>query len=176
MGRKVKDLMPAPFSLEDHLDVEEEAKKFGLPAETAREIAKGVQKEEPQVLVSLKLRESELREKFRDLYNLEVSRRQECQLDGCAQRLTTIEQAIAHIRWHLMNQNYDGKLARATILDVESQLFPQVEKELQAVLGPSERKELLKRLEERRELLEAELDVVAPGADPPGDGGQSEPT
>lgn len=160
--RKVSQLIPKKFSLKDHLNVPDEAERFQLPAERVAELADEVEREGPNILISLRLREHELREKFREIYNFEVANRRECQFtwaDGsrCGTRFASIEHAIAHIRWHLINQNEDLKTSRAAMNDVEAQLYTTIEKELQAALPAGERREIVKKLNARRAMLVASL-------------------
>ena len=165
MGKKKSvDLVPQPFSLKDHLDIPAEAARFEVPEARVVEVAEEVQTEEPPVFISLKIRESELKDKFRDLYNIEIQKREMCAVGGCGVKLESLEQAIAHLRWHHMNQDLDPKLSRATMLDVEAQVYSVVEAEARGILEPRERKALIRKLEMRRNLIQAHLDE-APSED-----------
>lgn len=156
---KAKDLIPSPFSLKDHLDIPAEAERFQLPEKVVEKEAEDVQNSIAPTLISLHMRVSELRDKLRDIYNIEVGKRNECAI--CTEPLGSIEEGMAHMRWHHINQAEDGKLSRATILDVENQLFPKVDAELTGVLERKDREELMEALQARRRLINAQLDEVA---------------
>lgn len=151
----VEEALPKPFSLKDHLNIEDESEKFQVPKARVMEIAEEVQSEGPPVLISLTKRESQLRDRFESLYNEELQKRRTCQY--CGDELVSIEQAITHIRLHLLMQNLDLRIARAVANDIEDQLFPQIEKQITAALTGEERSKLVARIKERR-LLSDGLD------------------
>jgi hypothetical protein len=147
----VDTVVPKPFDLKSHLDITEEAEKFDLPVERVEEIAVEVQESsEPVLKMTLKQQESELRDRFYAIYNQQLEKFRACPFGGCKQELESIEVAISHIRLHLLMQAEDYKTARAIALDIEHQLFPQVEKSITAALGPDERAALVQRIREDR--------------------------
>jgi hypothetical protein len=153
---KVEELLPQKFSIDSHLDIAEEAENFEVPEVRARKIAKDVESKAPALLVTLKQNESELRDRFEAAYLEEILRRQECGWDDCQHRHTTLIGAIAHLRWHMVNQDFDVKTARAVLLDIEHQQYPLIEKTLEAALGPEERARVLERIEaQKKKQLEA---------------------
>lgn len=151
----VEEVLPKPFSLKDHFDVGEESEKFQVPKARVMEIADEVEKASEPVLISLTQRESQLRDRFYAIYNEELSKRRTCQF--CGDELTSIEQAITHIRLHLLMQNQNLRIARAVANDIEDQLFPQIEKQITAALVGEERAKLVAKIKKRR-LLSDGLD------------------
>lgn len=153
--KSVEEALPKPFNLKNHFNIEEESEKFQVSKPRVMEIADEVQAESSPVLISLTKRESQLRDRFYAITNEELQKRRECPF--CGDELVLIEQAIVHIRLHLLMQNQDLRIARAAANDFEDQLFPQVEKQIRASLEGEERLKLVARLKENR-LLSDGLD------------------
>lgn len=147
----IEESLPKPFSLKDHMNIEDEAEKFEVPLVRAMEIAHEVEESSPPVLsLTLKEHETELRDRFYAIYNKELWDLRQC--NWCGKDLTEIGQAIAHIRVHLLLQDKDPRVSRAAASDIEDQLFPQIEKQISAVLTGEDRKKLVERLRHRRDL------------------------
>ena len=144
----VEENLPKPFSLKDHLDIPEESEKFQVVEARVMEIAEEVENEGGPVMLSLTKRESQLRQRFEFLYNQELAKRRTCQ--HCGDNFTSIDQAIVHIRIHLLMQNSDLRIARAVANDIEDQLFPQIEERITHALVGEERSRLVARIRETR--------------------------
>ena len=151
----VEEALPKPFSLKNHFNLDDESEKFQVSKPRTMEIADEVQAEMSPILISLTKREGQLRDRFYAITNEELRKRNTCQF--CGDQLVSIEQAIVHIRLHLLMQNQDLRIARAAANDFEDQLFPQVEKQIRASLEGEERLKLVARLKEAR-LLSDGLD------------------
>jgi hypothetical protein len=150
-SKVIEESLPKPFSLKDHLDIKDEANRFEVPIPRAMEIMREVEEESPPVLsLTLKEHETELRDRFYRIYNEELWKLRTC--SWCGKDLTEIGQAIAHIRVHLLLQDKDPRVSRAAASDIEDQLFPQIEKQISAVLTGEDRKKLVERLRHRQDL------------------------
>jgi hypothetical protein len=159
---KVEVIDPKPFSLEAHLDIAEEAQKFELSEERTVANAKLVETENiPQVTLTETVRSDEQIDRFRLIYAEELAKKDICpwtdDLNGsaCLAKLTSPEQAIAHMRLHWMLQSFDIKTARAVAQDIEDRLFPTSERSTTFHLSIEERKEIHQTMLLRREQLEA---------------------
>jgi hypothetical protein len=147
---RVEVVLPKPFSLEEHLDIPSEAQKFELSEDRTLANAKLVQSEQPQVTMTETVRNDDQLERFRDIYSKELAKRNICEWvdeagKPCLQSFTSVEQAIAHLRFHWMMQNYDIKTARAAAQDIEDRLFPVGERSTTIHLSIEERQEIVKR-------------------------------
>lgn len=155
MSPKKKKATPEPkaFKLVDHMDVvEREADKFEVPTERALAIAADVHKEREAALTITQTRkESELREVFEEIYDDEVTRRQICPVSECGAELTSIKQALVHMRTHILFEA-NWQTVRAVAKDISEQLFPAVEQETTAAYTAEERTKLLKTLRENKML------------------------
>ena len=149
--------IPKPFSLEEHLDISQEAKKFELSENQTRRNAQLVQAENPQITMTETVRNDDQLERFRDIYATELAKQNTCEWvdkggKSCVQEFTSTEQAIAHMRLHWMFQDYDIKTARAVAQDIEERLFPVSERSTTFHLSAEERQEIVAR---QQKLLES---------------------
>ena len=146
---------PKLFKLADHIDVvEREADKFEVPTERAMTIAADVHKQHEAALTITQTRkESELREVFEEIYDDEVTKRQICPVPECGSELTSIKQALVHMRTHILFEG-NWQTVRAVAKDISDQLFPAVEQETTAAYTAEERTKLLKALRENKMLSE----------------------
>jgi hypothetical protein len=145
----MRKLFPASVDLKREVDLEAEAAAFALPLNRVAEIADDVSEASGPVLeISVSRRESELRERFEELYDVEVAKRQVCpfvRTDGstCEHTFTAFDDAMAHIRMHFVFDSGDGRLAESVLKHIEERIYPVEEYGLKAALGPEERKRLM---------------------------------
>ena len=151
-----------PFKLAEHLDVvQREAGKFDVPAERALTIAREVDKERETALTITETRkEAELREVFEEIYDDEVTRRQICPVPECGAELTSIKEALVHMRAHILFEG-SWREVRAVAKDITDQLYPPIEQETTAAYTAEERTALMKALRARK--------MLKGGSNPDGD-------
>lgn len=145
VSAKVKEKLPQPFKLTDIIDIPTEAKNFDVALERAKEITKDVERSTPQLTLTKTIDEQHFRERLEAALEEELVRRNECPWKDCGKFLgQNIVEAGAHIRWHMMTQADDPKLARAVWLDVEERLYPLGTASIhgKAALPPDEREKL----------------------------------
>jgi hypothetical protein len=154
--KDVAEQVPKPFKVADIIDVPTEAQNFNVALERAEEIAKDVERSEPLLTVTKTVDEQHFRERLEAALTNELAQRNVCGWPGCAKELgVDIVEAGAHIRWHMMTQADDPKLARAVWLDVEERLYPLGSASIhgKVALPPEEREKLTRLREERLRLL-----------------------
>jgi hypothetical protein len=158
MGTKKNDppIEAKPFKLADYTEVvKREAQKFDVAEDKALAIARDVdEKREAALVITETRKESELREVFEEIYDDEVAKRQVCPVTECGAELTSIKQALVHMRTHILFEA-DWRTIRAVAKDIEIQVFPPIEHETSAAYTAEERTALLKALRERRLLSDS---------------------
>jgi hypothetical protein len=149
MRKNEKKLLPASIDLKNEVDLKAEAAAFELPLDRTREIADEVSESSAPVLeISITRRESELRERFEQLYDAEVAKRQECPFvfangSACSHTFTEFDEALVHIRMHFIFDSGDNRLAESTLKHIEERVYPVEQHSMSAILPPDERKRLL---------------------------------